>query len=79
MMMLTMIMTIIAAFMGCPGDSGISHKALPGIGIFTPIFNMEKLRLRENQRLAQGYTVGESRDRSRTHWLSVAADLHPLP
>lgn len=58
-MMLTVIMTIIAAFMGCPGDSGVSHKALQGIGISTPIFYMERRRLRANQRLARGHTVQE--------------------
>lgn len=58
-MMLTMIMTVIAAFMGCPGDSGVAHKALRGVGISTPVFNMEKLRLRENRRPAQGHTGRE--------------------
>lgn len=48
MLMLQMIMTIIAAFIGAR-ETGVYHaKILQDIGLLIAVFKMEKLRLREN-------------------------------
>ena len=55
-----MLMTLITAFIGCPGDSSVYHpEILRGIRILIPGFYMEKMRLGEDKWFAQGHWISK--------------------